>query len=200
MKKNLDIDTKELILESAQKEFLENGFNKATLRNIAKNAGLTTGAIYFFFKNKEDLFIKLIQKPLNELEILMNEHFEDEKRNAENSFTTSESEDINVAKEIINIMKKNKNIMNIIFKNRENPYVISSMDKMVERGEKQIKEYFSIFNIEIELSVCHWISHIQMERFIYIFEHCLNTEDIDRELELMIKFMRGGFYELISNS
>ena len=39
--------TKEKILESAKKEFLENGFVNASLRTIAANAGLTTGAMIY---------------------------------------------------------------------------------------------------------------------------------------------------------
>ena len=37
------------ILNSAKAEFLEKGFKDASLRNIAKQAGVTTGAIYGYF-------------------------------------------------------------------------------------------------------------------------------------------------------
>ena len=39
-------DTKQLILDTAKKEFMEKGYNDASVRNIAKQAGLTTGAIF----------------------------------------------------------------------------------------------------------------------------------------------------------
>lgn len=44
------------ILTAAKKEFLEKGYQKASLRNIVKQAGVTTGAFYGYFKNKEELF------------------------------------------------------------------------------------------------------------------------------------------------
>lgn len=34
------------IFESARKEFLENGFEKASLKAICEGAGVTTGALY----------------------------------------------------------------------------------------------------------------------------------------------------------
>ena len=37
-------ETKRRLLESAKKEFLEKGYLQASLRNICKNAGVTTGA------------------------------------------------------------------------------------------------------------------------------------------------------------
>lgn len=48
-------ETKINIINAAKKEFLENGYKDASLRHICKSAGVTTGALYFFFKNKEEL-------------------------------------------------------------------------------------------------------------------------------------------------
>ena len=50
-----NLNTKENIMLAAKKEFLSVGYKDASLRTICKNAGVTTGALYFFFKNKEDL-------------------------------------------------------------------------------------------------------------------------------------------------
>ena len=38
--------TKENILRTAKEHFLKNGLDGASLRNIVKDAGLTTGAFY----------------------------------------------------------------------------------------------------------------------------------------------------------
>lgn len=48
------------ILEAGKKEFLEKGFSSASLRNIAKEANVTTGAFYGYFKSKEQLFDRLV--------------------------------------------------------------------------------------------------------------------------------------------
>ncbi len=48
--------TKENLLNVARKEFLEKGYQGASLRTICQKANVTTGALYFFFANKEDLF------------------------------------------------------------------------------------------------------------------------------------------------
>ncbi|MDD3206480.1 MAG: TetR/AcrR family transcriptional regulator [Lachnospiraceae bacterium] len=49
------------ILDSAKKEFLENGFEKASLQTICKNAEVTTGALYKRYKGKEALFCSVVE-------------------------------------------------------------------------------------------------------------------------------------------
>ena len=55
------------ILESARKEFLENGFEKASLKDICEGAGVTTGALYKRYKGKEDLFAAVVEQTVQEL-------------------------------------------------------------------------------------------------------------------------------------
>lgn len=44
--------TRQKLLEQAKVEFAEKGFMKASLRTICTNAGVTTGALYFFSGTK----------------------------------------------------------------------------------------------------------------------------------------------------
>ncbi len=59
-------ETKSKILTSAKAEFLEKGFTNASLRTIAANAGLTTGAMYRHFKDKDALFCALVDDAIDE--------------------------------------------------------------------------------------------------------------------------------------
>ena len=55
--------TLEKIQEAALAEFLDKGFQGASLRQIVKNAGVTTGAFYGYFSSKEALFNALVEPP-----------------------------------------------------------------------------------------------------------------------------------------
>ena len=59
-------DTAAAILE-ARKEFMEYGYEKASLRRIAKEASVTTGAIYGYFAGKDALFAALTEDAAEEL-------------------------------------------------------------------------------------------------------------------------------------
>ena len=48
--------TREQLLQSALDTFYRQGVAKTPLQAIARNAGVTRGALYWHFKNKEELF------------------------------------------------------------------------------------------------------------------------------------------------
>ncbi len=56
-----DSNTLQRILEEGKKEFLEKGFKDASLRNIVKSAGVTTGAFYGYYQDKCALFESLVK-------------------------------------------------------------------------------------------------------------------------------------------
>lgn len=57
----------EKVLECAKLEFLEKGFQDASLRTIAQNAGTSTGSIYTRFGDKNGLFEALVLPAVNGL-------------------------------------------------------------------------------------------------------------------------------------
>jgi AcrR family transcriptional regulator len=48
-------DGKQKIIEAAQRLIAQQGVEKTSMRDIAIEAGLTTGAIYYYYKSKEEL-------------------------------------------------------------------------------------------------------------------------------------------------
>ncbi|MBM7622616.1 TetR family transcriptional regulator [Sporohalobacter salinus] len=53
-------DKEEIILKAAAEVFADKGFYKATVIEIAKQAGIAKGTIYLYFDSKRDLFKSLI--------------------------------------------------------------------------------------------------------------------------------------------
>ena len=60
-------DTHAQILDSGKKHFLKNGFEKASLRDICKDAGVTTGAFYRHFNDKNELFEAIVSPVANKI-------------------------------------------------------------------------------------------------------------------------------------
>lgn len=52
--------TRQSLLEAALNVFLEKGYSKTTLQDIASAAQLTRGAVYWHFKNKKDVYHALM--------------------------------------------------------------------------------------------------------------------------------------------
>lgn len=55
------------ILEAAEKLFLEKGYTLSTTTAIAKEAGVTHAMLHYYFRTKEQIFIKVLNKNLGEL-------------------------------------------------------------------------------------------------------------------------------------
>ncbi|WP_110649353.1 TetR family transcriptional regulator [Salinicola peritrichatus] len=62
--------TREALLDAAEVIFLERGVSRTSLEQIARQAGMTRGAVYWHFKNKSDLFHAMLERvkmPLRQL-------------------------------------------------------------------------------------------------------------------------------------
>lgn len=62
--------TRETLLDAAEAVFYEKGVARASLEQIARQAGMTRGAVYWHFRDKADLFRALLERvrmPFQEL-------------------------------------------------------------------------------------------------------------------------------------
>jgi AcrR family transcriptional regulator len=60
MNKKTDQDTRKEIIEASMKLFARRGYHGTSVAQIAEATGLTKGALYWYFKGKEDLFLNVL--------------------------------------------------------------------------------------------------------------------------------------------
>lgn len=53
------IELKNNVLKSARKLFISQGYSKTTIKQIIKESHITTGSLYHFFKDKEDILLNI---------------------------------------------------------------------------------------------------------------------------------------------
>lgn len=70
------IDTREKILEAAEKLFAEVGYDAATTREIAEMSGVTKALIHYHFKSKEDLLASILDRYYERLWATLTESIE----------------------------------------------------------------------------------------------------------------------------
>ncbi len=64
---------RELILDAAEKVFGSKGFQNVSIRDIAREAGISAGTIYHYFKDKHDLFVEAFIRGAKELLVSIEE-------------------------------------------------------------------------------------------------------------------------------
>ena len=64
-------ETRERIVDAALQLFREKGFDEVTMRDIAKEANVATGAAYYYFRSKEELVMAFYARTAQEARTLM---------------------------------------------------------------------------------------------------------------------------------
>lgn len=67
------VDSRAAILAAAQRLFVERGYRGISMREIAEAVGMTKAALYYHFRDKEQLFVALLQNVLRDLSTLIAE-------------------------------------------------------------------------------------------------------------------------------
>ena len=75
MSEQLAQSKEQQILEAAEQEFLEKGYDGARTTSIAKTSGVTHAMLHYYFRTKEQLFEHIIDKKMSEIVPLMTHLF-----------------------------------------------------------------------------------------------------------------------------
>ena len=65
-----DSGTRQAIEEAARRQFAERGFDRTSLRSIAKEAGVDPTLVSHFFGSKQALFVKVVELPFDPAAVL----------------------------------------------------------------------------------------------------------------------------------
>lgn len=201
-----DKETKIKLQASARTEFLEKGYNGASLRNICRNAGVTTGALYFFFRDKADLYESLVKDTVNTIYTVMKEHFAGEREQAEagafhNVDNVDASKDVEDAKKIIHFMyERRDDVLMLLTKSQGSPYE-GVLDYFIETAEKHLKKLARQMekarpDKKIDDRLIHWLSHQQIEMFVYIVTHIEDEQQAVKFMEQSVFYMVAGWFGL----
>lgn len=194
-----DKETRKKLLDSAKQVFLEKGYMKASLRTICKNAGVTTGALYFFFQDKEDLLKQLVEEPLKGLISRIQSHFSEE-MSMESPFASvhDESAHIQTAKEIVHFMYQHYDIFLILLTKSQG----SVYEDIKSRFADGIEEHYDAlaewrtekFGIQKPNHyMIHWLSHIQIDSFIHLLTYEQDEEKAVRHIEEIVVYLLAGW-------
>ena len=63
-------DTRGQILAAARETFSEKGFDKATIRGIARQAGVDPALVHHYFTSKEGMFVAAMELPINPANVI----------------------------------------------------------------------------------------------------------------------------------
>ncbi|MDI3310082.1 MAG: TetR/AcrR family transcriptional regulator [Thermoanaerobacterium sp.] len=74
---NLSDEKRNRIIEASLKEFSEKGYMRASTNEIVKNAGISKGLLFHYFKSKKNLFLYLFDRIVDEFVAAFYEFIDD---------------------------------------------------------------------------------------------------------------------------
>lgn len=201
-----DKETRNKLLQSAREEFREKGYMKASLRNICKNAGVTTGALYFFFEDKEDLFDAVTEETVKSIWQIMQSHFQEERDLAGSGVIfpivpDEAGKDFETARLIIHQMYLHREDMLLILTKSQGTKLENIADRFIETSEIHFRAMAQAMRKNFPDTVpkdrfIHWLAHEQIDAFIYMITHIENEEEAVQFISQTITYMVAGWYGL----
>ena len=197
--------TLEKIQQAALTEFLDKGFLSASLRQIVKNAGGTTGAFYGYFSSKEALFASIVEP---HAAILMSKYV-----NAHISFSElpAEEQPEHMGVEsgayihwMVEYVCQHREPVKLLFCGAEGTSYENFIHNMVELEVESTFRYMETlcrlgYSIpELSPSLCHIIASGMLGGLVEIVVHDIPQEQALRDVEQLREFYTAGWLKLMS--
>ena len=196
--------TLRLIHSAAMQEFLEKDFKSASLRNIVKKAGVTTGAFYGYYASKESLFEALVGEPY--------EHFMGLFQKAQQDFSNIPQEeqpkhlgDISGAcmDEMLLYAYQHLKVFKLILCHSEGTRFSSLIDEMVEIEIKGTHDYLAVLEKlgrpapPIDERLEHVLITGMFNTFFELIIHEMPLEKARHYLKEMRAFYTAGWMKIM---
>lgn len=196
-------DTEKNILNTARKHFLKDGFSGASLRNIVKDAGLTTGAFYKYYPTKEALFDALTDPYIEHIYQIYDRVVEDfEKLSAKEQTSNMSDTSGDGMDQMIDYIYEHYDNFRLLLKCGDSGKFETLIHNMVDREMRSSLEYVKKMKedgIEIPIvgeSLMHMIYTGFFSSTFQIIEHDIDKETAKRNVHKLREFNTGGWERL----
>lgn len=142
------------ILDAAVKVFAEYGYHKAKISKVAEVANVATGSVYVYFKNKEDILLRIFDNLWDQL-------FSDFKNVSDHVMMSPVQKLDSMIDMVFNLFAENPSLA-MVFVNEQNHLMqmnqeefTDKYDKFLNEGMKVVKEGIreKVFSDEIDIKI-----------------------------------------------
>lgn len=199
-----ELTTLKNILSAGKAEFLEKDFNSASLRNIVKTAGVTTGAFYGYFSGKEALFAALVEEHAKAImNIFMSAQESFEELSDEEKINHMGVESRTSLNEIVDYIYEHFDEFKLIICKSEGTSYENFIHNMVEIEVEETYQFIDALRSQgkyvpnIEKAVCHMIVSGMFSGIFELIEHDMKKENAKKYVSEFQDFYIAGWSKIL---
>lgn len=199
-----ELSTLNNILDAGRTEFLEKGFKSASLRNIVKIAGVTTGAFYGYFSGKEALFAALVEEHAKAImNIFMSAQESFEELSDEEKINHMGVESRTSLNEIVDYIYEHFDEFKLIICKSEGTSYENFIHNMVEIEVEETYQFIDALRSQgkyvpnIEKAVCHMIVSGMFSGIFELIEHDTKKENAKKFVSEFQDFYIAGWSKIL---
>ena len=189
------------IILAAREEFMESGYEKASLRKIASRAGVTVGAIYTRYKTKDQLFCSLAAPLIQRIEEAFGGIREE--------YYTEGAAGLQGMGQSMKV--ESDRILHLLFDDYDSAVLLlcrstgSSLEKAFDRiVEEKIQETQSFFHglgvTKMDDNVLRLLISAQFHMYFEVIEGGFGLEEAKHLMNKVMTYHAGGWMALLSEA
>ena len=196
--------THENLLLCAQKHFLEYGYERASIREICKDAHVTNGAFYNHFDDKESLFGALVEPVVQEVKAIydasVNEHMELAKTDDLKSIWKLSEETLKV---IIEYSYEHFDVFRLLLMRAEGTRYSSFLDDVVRLETQVTLKFFAELRSrgvpirELAEEEWHILLHAYFASLAEVVMHNFPKEAALKYAHTLVSFFNAGWQTIL---
>lgn len=192
------------ILDAAKSCFTQFGYEKTTLDDIGKKLGLNKSSLYYYFKNKEEIFTAVVVKEAEAIVDDLQNEFSDREQ-PEEKIQVYMKRRLVYYRKVLGLHKLNAESLRQIqpgfhelyanLLQREVVFVARELRKIDDNISKSMSESIA----ELMISSTDAIKHDEIIHNRKSVEHVPDYKRIEQDTELLIRLMINGLKHTVKN-
>lgn len=189
-------DRKQMILEIATRIFSRYGYAKTSLDAVASEAHIAKGTIYYYFSNKEELFLKVVEEQSRLLTVELNEIL-DQTEGFEQKLKTFIQAPVKLMSQKMQVWIEGLKSIPFNFHNRFETFrmekraaMLEILQKILLLGQEEGKLSDDIDIVELSKAINDWFLNGNKSVVVIDFEMLLNG--LEKDLDLITNLILYG--------
>ena len=195
---NRDHSLDDGIVQAAYSEFLTYSFQKASLHKIAEKAGVTTGAIYTRYKNKDALFASLLQDFFEAMKTLFTPIAEEYEKAKHSAQPEDILRAINAEERIyFQLLTGHYDDCTLFFCRSDGSSVETMLHELMDQKAEQTVEFFSqLYGKKPNADAIRLLMGAQFWYFRQLLDKHLEEDEMFACLQAVLDFTNAGWRQL----